>query len=148
MIDRACERNLFARAARAPVGVPSDLAEQVVQALRQRCLDLIGLARRSGLVTAGYEKVRSKLVAGRAAALVQAVDAAPGGRRKMSALAETVMPGLPVVETFTTGELGRVLGRDAAVHVVLAPGTLAERFVSEAARLNAAAGSENTDTRT
>ncbi len=147
MIDRACGRNLFARAARASVSVPGDLAEQVVGALRQRCLDLIGLARRAGLVTAGYERVRLRLAAGRAAALIQAVDAAPGGRRKMSALAESAMPGLPVVEVFTAGELGRVQGRDAAVHVVLAPGTLADRFISEVARLSAAAGIENTDTK-
>ncbi len=145
MIDRACGRNLFARAARASVSVPGDLAEQVAGALRQRCLDLIGLARRGGLVTAGYERVRSRLAAGRAAALIQAVDAAPGGRQKMSALAQSAMPGLPVVEVFTAGELGRVLGRDAAVHVVLAPGTLADRFISEVARSSAAAGIENTD---
>ncbi|MDH3593482.1 MAG: DUF448 domain-containing protein, partial [Rhodospirillales bacterium] len=44
MIDRACGRNLFARAAKASVSVPGDFAEQVVRALRQRCLDLIGLA--------------------------------------------------------------------------------------------------------
>jgi predicted RNA-binding protein YlxR (DUF448 family) len=148
MIDRACERRLFARAARAPVNMPGDLAEQVVRALRQRCLDLIGLARRGGLVTAGFEKVKSRLAAGRAAALIQAVDAAPGGRRKLSALAGSVVPGLPVVEVFTAVELGRVLGRDAAVHVALAPGTLADRFISEVARLRAAAGNENTDTKT
>lgn len=148
MIDRACGRRLFARAARAPVNVPGDLAEQVVQALRRRCLDLIGLARRGGLVTAGFERVKSRLAAGRAAALIQAVDAAPGGRRKLSALAGSATPGVPVVEVFTAGELGRVLGRDAAVHVVLTPGTLADRFISEVARLRAAAGSENTDTKT
>jgi predicted RNA-binding protein YlxR (DUF448 family) len=148
MIDRACGRNLFARAARGPVNVPDDFAQQVVQALRRRCLDLVGLARRGGLVTAGYERVRSKLAAGRAAALVQAVDAAPGGRRKLTALAESATPGLPVVEVFTAGELGRVLGRDVAVHVVLAPGTLTDRFISEVARLSAAAGSEDSETRT
>jgi len=128
--------------------VPGDFAEQVVRALRQRCLDLIGLARRGGLVTAGYERVKSRLAAGRAAALVQAVDAAPGGRRKLSNLAGLAVPGLPVVEVFTAGELGRVLGRDAAVHVVLAPGALTDRFISEVARLSAAAGIENTDTKT
>jgi predicted RNA-binding protein YlxR (DUF448 family) len=145
MIDRACERKLFARAAKVPVRVPDDLAERVVRALRQRCLDLIGLARRGGLVAAGYEKARSRLAAGRAAVLIQAADAAPGGRRKLSALAGSAMPGLPVVEVLTAGELGRVLGREAAVHVVLAPGALADRFISEVARLSAATGSENTD---
>jgi predicted RNA-binding protein YlxR (DUF448 family) len=148
MIERACRRNLFARAARAPVSAPGDLAEQVARGLRRRCLDLIGLARRAGLVTAGYQKVRSQLAAGRAAVLVQAGDAAPGGRAKLAALARAAGPVEPVVEVFSAEELGRVLGRDAAVHVALAPGPLTDRFIAEMARLNAAAGRDNTETGT
>lgn len=144
MLDKACRRNLFARAARAPVGVPGDLAEQVARALRRRCLDLIGLARRAGLVTAGYQKVRSQLAAGRACVLVQARDAARGGREKLAALAKAAAPAGPVVEVFSAEELGRVLGRDSAVHVVLAPGPLTDRFVVEAARLAAVAGGDDT----
>jgi len=148
MIERACRRNLFARAARAPVGVPADLAEQVARLLRRRCLDLIGLARRASLVTAGYQKVRSQLAAGRACVLVQARDAARGGREKLAALARATAPAGPVVEVFSAEELGRVLGRDSAVHVVLAPGPLTDRFVVEAARLAAIAGGDDTQSRT
>ncbi len=144
MLDKACRRNLFARAARAPVGVPGDLAEQVARALRRRCLDLIGLARRAGLVTAGYQKVRSHLIAGRAAVLVQARDAALGGREKLAALARASGLVGPAVEMFDAEELGRVLGRDSAVHVVLAPGGLTDRFIAEAARLEAVTGSDTT----
>ncbi len=144
MLDKACRRNLFARAARAPVGVPGDLAEQVARALRRRCLDLVGLARRAGLVTAGYQKVRSHLTAGRAAVLVQARDAALGGREKLAALARASGLVGPVVEVFDAEELGRVLGRDSAVHVVLAPGGLTERFIAEVARLEAVTGSDTT----
>ena len=144
MIEKACRRNLFARAARAPVGVPGDLIEQVCRALRRRCLDLISLARRAGLVTGGYQKVRSQLAAGRAAVLVQAQDAAPGGREKLAALARASGLAGPVVEVFGAEELGQVLGRDSAVHVVLAPGGLTDRFIAEVARLAAVAGSGTT----
>ena len=144
MLDKACRRNLFARAARAPVGVPGDLAEQVARALRRRCLDLIGLARRAGLVTAGYQKVRSHLIAGRAAVLVQARDAALGGRERLAALARASGLVGPAVEMFDAEELGRVLGRDSAVHVVLAPGGLTDRFIAEAARLEGVTGSDTT----
>lgn len=140
MIEKACRRNLFARAARTPVGVPGDLAEQVARAYRRRCLGLIGLARRAGLVTAGYQKVRSQLAAGRAAVLVQARDAALGGREKLAALARASGLSGPVVEVFGAEELGQILGRDSAVHVVLAPGALTDRFLAEVARLEAVAG--------
>lgn len=144
MLDKACRRNLFARAARARVAVPGDLPEQVTRALRRRCLDLMGLARRAGLVTAGYQKVRSQLTAGRAAVLVQARDAALGGREKLAALARASGLAGPIVEVFDAGELGRVLGRDSAVHVVLAPGGLTDRFVVEVERLEALTGSDTT----
>lgn len=146
MIEKACRRNLFARAARAPVRVPGDLVEQVELALHRRCLDLIGLARRAGLVTAGYQKVRSQLAAGRVGVLVQAEDAAPGGRAKLAAMARAAGPGGSAVEVFGAEELGRVLGRDAAVHVALAPGPLTDRFIAEVERLNAVAGRDNTET--
>ncbi len=145
MLNKACARNLFARAAKAPVTVPADLAEHVVRAQRDRCLDLIGLARRAGLVAAGYEKVRSRLAGHRAGVLVQAVDASPGGRRKLSGLARAAVP---VVEAFTAEELGRTLGREAIVHVALAPGPLTDRFVVEVARLAAVVGGGDDDGRT
>ncbi len=144
MIEKACRRNLFARAARAPVGVPEDLAEQVARAIRRRCLDLIGLARRAGLVTAGHQKVRSQLASGSAAVLVQAQDAARGGREKLAALARASGMIGPVLEVFDAEELGQVLGRDSAVHVVLAPGDLTDRFVAEVARLASVTGSDTT----
>lgn len=137
MLDKACARRLFARAAKAPVSVPDDLADRVAQSLRERCLDLIGLARRTGTLAVGYEKARSRLSRGPAGVLIQAVDGAPGGRHKLSALASAGAPDLPVVELFTAAELGRILGRDAVVHVIMAPGAMAERFVAASARYSA-----------
>ncbi len=141
MIERARGRNLFARAAKRPVSVPEDLAEQVAATLRRRCLDMIGLARRAGDVVGGFEKAKAKLSAGEGAVLIQAVDAAAGGRQKLSALAGAVRNRPASVEIFTAAELGGVLGRDHTVHLVLAPGAIADRFLAEVARLMAVAGS-------
>ncbi len=46
-------------------------------------------------------------------------------------------PGLATVDLFEAQELGRALGRDRAVHVVMAEGRLAERLMTEAGRLTA-----------
>ena len=43
--------------------------------------------------------------------------------------------GLPLVDLFSGAELGRALGRQGVVHLVLAPGRLAESLLGEAARL-------------
>ena len=143
MIERARGRNLFARAAKRPVTVAEDLAEQVAASLRRRCLDLIGLARRAGAAVGGFEKAKAKLAAGEGAVLIQAVDAAPGGRQKLAALAGAARNGPAPVEIFTAAELGGVLGREHTVHLVLAPGAIADRFLTEVARLTALAGAYN-----
>lgn len=144
MIERACGRNLFARAAKQPVKLRDGLVDQVASVLRRRCLDTIGLARRAGLVTNGFEKVKAQLAGGGRMpgrrALVQAVDAALGGRQKLAALAGAVQPSPVLVELFTVDELGGVLGREEAVHLLLAPGSITERFLADAAHLGAVIG--------
>ncbi len=131
MINTACAKNLFAKAARARVTAPVDLADRVERLLARRCLDRIGLARRAGQVVAGSDQVRAWLRAGRAAVLVAADDGAPGGGAGIRALA----PGVPVVDLFSGAELGGALGRQGVAHLVLAPGRLAEGLLAEAARL-------------
>lgn len=137
VIDKACARKMFARAARGPVKVPEDLADRVAQVLRQRGLDLLGLARRSGQVQTGFEKVRGMLRDRRAALLLQALDASAGGRDKLSALGRAANPDLRVVSLFTSAELSQALGRDNAVHVAVEAGTLAQRLSALAVWLEA-----------
>lgn len=147
MMEKACERNLFAKAAKASVRVPEDLIAQVDRLLARHCLELIGLARRAGAAVAGYEKASSWLAARRVGVLLQAVDAAEGGRRKLRALSRAAGPHVPIIELFTAEELGRALGRGAAVHVAVAPAGIVARLTSETARLSALRGAslENGD---
>jgi Predicted nucleic-acid-binding protein implicated in transcription termination len=131
VVNTAVAKRLFAKAARRAVSVPEGLADRVQALLLRRCQDGLGLARRAGQAVCGFEKVKAELKAGRAAALVEARDAAEDGKGKMRALAQA----LPVVEVFDAVELGAPFGRDQAVHVALAPGGLARRLVQEAGLL-------------
>jgi len=129
---RAVAKNPFARAARAPVRVPADLAALTAAALTRRCLAHLGLAKRSGQLVAGFDKVRESLKSGKVSVLVQACDASEDGRGRMRALAT----GLPAVERFTSAELAAAIGRDHVVHMVLTPGKLAKAFLADIARLD------------
>lgn len=131
MIETAAQKRLFAKAARGNVNVPADLADTVAELLRRRCLNHLGLAQRAGLVASGAEKVRAQIATGRTAALVEAADGSEAERRKMSAL----VPGVPVVDVFTSPELGSAIGRDMAVHVALLPGRLTEMILEDAGKL-------------
>ena len=134
-VEKAVKRRLFARALGGPVEAQADLANTVEAALERRFLELLGLCSRAGLVVSGYEKVRSALSAGKAAALLQAADASPDGRGKLLRLAQGVTPGLPVAAVSEAVALGRALGREQAVHLALRPGRLTDSVLREVARL-------------
>ncbi len=128
---RACERGLFARAARRPITVSPDLIDEVEQRLTARILDFLGLARRAGALVTGFDQVRHALAENRVTVLIEACDGARHGRARIGALARD----LPVIAQFDRAALSRSVGRDNVVHAALAPGRLAERILRESARL-------------
>lgn len=144
MFEKAVARNAFAKAARRAVRVEKDLAARTVALLRRRCLELIGLACRGGGAVAGFEKVQAALRSGRfgksavPALWLEAADGAADGRAKLAPLAAAA--GVPLVAVLDRRELGLALGRDEAVHAVLARGPLTARVLREFGRLAALAG--------
>jgi hypothetical protein len=79
----------------------------------------------------GFEKVKAEIQAGRARVLIEARDAAKDGSSKIRALGRE----LPVIDLLDSSELGGVFGRDAAVHGVMGPGTLAKNLLDQAGLL-------------
>jgi predicted RNA-binding protein YlxR (DUF448 family) len=132
VVNRAVRRNLFARAARAPVQVDPGLAEAIEGLLAGRVLDDLGLARRAGQAVTGFEKVRGGLRSGTVAVLVGASDGGSDGRRKLRQLA----PDLPCITGFPRSALSRALGRENVVHAAVAPGALAHRLLRDVERLS------------
>jgi predicted RNA-binding protein YlxR (DUF448 family) len=130
-LERAVAKRLFARAARRPIVLPSGLADRVESLLVQRCCDAIGLARRSGIAVAGFQKVGEAVRAGKVALLLSALDGAEGGRNKIRALGR----GLPLVTVLTSAEMGGVFGRDHVVHVALGGGRLSRRLLADAEKV-------------
>ena len=131
MLAEAVSKGRFSRAAKAKVKAEADLVDEVGAQLVERCLDLMGLARRAGKLVAGFEKVRGLVGGGEAAVIIAARDGAADGRRKISRLAE----GLPIVALFSGQELSLALGRENVVHAALTSGGLADRFLNETVRL-------------
>ncbi len=138
MVNTALAKDLFSGAARRKLNIPAGLVDALESLMVRRCLDFLGLARRTGGVVAGFEKTAAWLGEGKAGVLLQALDGAPGGREKVRALAGN----LPMVSAFTAQELGHALGRDHVVHVMVADGSLAESLIREAGRLMAFRGQD------
>lgn len=131
VLHKALASNVFARAARRSVRIEPGLVERVEQQLSRRLLDGLGLARRAGLVTLGFDQVRDQLQNRAVALLVAAADGAEDGRRKLRALAEDV----PLIVAFSRDELGAAVGREQVVHIAVAPGGLVPRLLRDGERL-------------
>ncbi len=134
-VAAAVKKNLFARSAKAQLKAAPDLADQVAALLRSRLLSALGLARRAGDLTSGFEKVSSTIASGKAAWLIEASDGKPDGRRKILALArkQARPPGL--VGLFDAAELGLALGGENVIHTAFLAGRAAERWAEDVRRL-------------
>ena len=130
-VAAAVEKKLFNKAARRRKDIcPPALPETVETLLYRRCLNLLSVARKSGLVVSGFEKVLEALRKGSVACLHEAADGAADGRQKIVKAAS----GVPVLTLFTAEETGHALGRDACVHAALKNGGATKSFLSEVKR--------------
>jgi len=134
-VDTAARKGLFARAAKAPLKAAPDLADRVEALLRARLLAALGLARKAGDLTFGYERVLAAIETGRAAWLIEASDGSLEGRRKLLAAARRNPDPPRLVAEFTSSELGLALGASNVIHTAYLAGRGAERWTTDVERL-------------
>jgi predicted RNA-binding protein YlxR (DUF448 family) len=134
-IQAAVKKNLFSRAAKAPLKPAADLADTVETLLFRRCLDQLGLARREGVLISGFEKSMAAIRAGKAAWIVEAADGSADGRNKLLALAKHLPRTPKICGIFTADDLSLALGLENAIHAVLLEGGRADRWTMEVERL-------------
>jgi hypothetical protein len=106
------------------------LVDLVTAQVSARVVNLLSLARKSGLAVAGYEKVKDMLQKEDALVLIQACDGSERGKSKLS----TPHYGR-YIGWLTSDELGQAFGRESVIHAALGYGGLSNRVVEEATRL-------------
>jgi uncharacterized protein len=135
LVEQAARKGGFSRSAKAPLKAPADLADQVQAMLERRLLQGLGLARRSGELISGYDRVSEALSKRPVAWLIEASDGASDGRRKLLSVArrQASPPGL--IGVFASGELDLALGLENVIHLALLAGRGAERWTMDVRRL-------------
>jgi predicted RNA-binding protein YlxR (DUF448 family) len=131
-LDLAARKGHFARAAKAPVRVPPDLADRVERLLAERVVDLLALARKAGQAVAGLEKTKAALVSREAVLLLQAAD---GSARERAQLRPPDGED-SLVSCLFGHELGLAFARDRVIHAAVLAGGLGDRVRDEAQRLS------------
>ncbi|HET6618962.1 MAG TPA: RNA-binding protein [Dongiaceae bacterium] len=134
VLDQAVAKNAFSKAARQPVKMDRDLAGRVAALAKREVAEVLGLARKSGQLVAGFEKVEAALRAGKVRVLVAASDGAEDGRGKLARLAGS---GVEICAPLTAAELAQALGREHAVHAAIKAGGLAEKTIIASRRFAA-----------
>ena len=143
-LDQAFARHAFSKAAKQSVKVVPDLGAQVAALAKREVAELLGLARKSGQLVAGFEKVEAALRAGKVRLLVAASDGAEDGRGKLARLAGS---GVEICAPLTAAELAQALGREHAVHAAIKAGGIAEKTIIAARRFVALAQGPETGAR-
>jgi hypothetical protein len=124
-LAQAIKTNAFAKAAKQNARIPADLTARVTLLLRQDVSHLLGLARKTGDLTTGFEKVERNLRADHVRLLIAASDGAADGRTKLARLAGS---DVEIWSPLSATELAAALGKETAVHVALKPSGIAERL--------------------
>jgi ribosomal protein L7Ae-like RNA K-turn-binding protein len=130
-VETARAKNMFAHAFRAPAKPPADLVPRIERLLAERCIALIGFARRADQIFVGRDQVKAAISAGQVALLVAAADSE--GRDATDLAARF---GGERFSVLTSAELGAALGREGIVHMGVKPGRLAETLARELRRLH------------
>ena len=139
-VQTAAKRGGFSRAAKTKLTASPDLGDVVERLLKTRLLAGLGLARRAGDLTLGFEKVAAAVSAGKAAWLIEAADGADDGRRKMLQVVRRAQgAGLSaprLIGLFGSEELGLALGLGNVIHLAFLAGRGAERWTLDVERLS------------
>jgi hypothetical protein len=134
-VETAGRKGLFARAAKARLTAPAGLADQIAALLQIRLLAALGLARKAGDLTFGFERVLAAVASGKVAWLIEASDGAEDGRRKLLAAARRAPAKPRVLAAFSSSELGLALGGSNVIHTAFLAGRGAERWTVDVERL-------------
>jgi predicted RNA-binding protein YlxR (DUF448 family) len=135
-VATAARKNAFSRAAKAKLTASADLADQVDALLVRRILAGLGLARRAGDLTLGFEGVIAAIRAGKVAWIVEASDGAADGRRKLLYAAKALPKPPRLLGAFDSDELSLALGLGNVIHLAFLAGRGAERWTTDVERLS------------
>lgn len=133
ILEKAIQKKLFSKAFKETVQIPSDLCDETERLLRQKCLDLMGLVRKSGRLVFGFESVKKALSVEKPLLLLEAFDAAENGRNKLLRPKDDFV----ICSCFSREELGQISGQDTQVHVAVFSGKISEELKKTILKLTA-----------
>lgn len=132
-VQQAVADDMFSKAAGRVLLVPPLLADRLDDLLVDQLLGQLGMARRGGVLAAGFAKVEASVRKGEARLVIAAQDAATDGRGKIAALAR--QKNVPIITELSVTALSSALGLENAVHLAITNNGWARSIAQKASRL-------------
>lgn len=135
ILDKGLHNGVFSRAFKAQSTPMYDLPGEVERQLLQRCIGLLGMAKKSGVAVLGFDQVRAYIRKQEPGWLIEASDGAEDGRNKVHFLAKAIYEDVKVAGALSSAELGMAFGREHVIHALLEQGSLSDAFAVAYRRL-------------
>jgi uncharacterized protein len=138
LVDKAVQKQLFARALKSDVKALPELGEQVDRLLVSQMTGMMNMARKAGQFVSGTMKVDNAVRSGAALAVFHATDAAPDGVRKVSQARKAWMltmdepEEIPAFQLMSFDEMQELMGDNAFIHAVALAGQAGQGVVKRA----------------
>jgi len=146
LIEKAVQKNIYARALKKDVKPSPELAAQVERLLVTSMTGMMNMARKAGQFVSGSTKVDSAVRSGGALAVFHATDAAADGVRKVSQARRAwqmimdVPEEVPAFQLLSYEEMQELMGDNAFIHAVALAGQAGEGVVKRAKLLESYRG--------
>ncbi len=135
ILEKAIKANSFANSLKQKCTPSLDLVEQTQSALMQKCLNMLGFAKRAGEIILGFDTIIDSIKNKPPGFIIEASDSAKDGREKIIGLARAKWGEVKIIGCFNSQELSQIFGRDNAIHALFSKGVFANNWQMEIARL-------------
>ncbi|MEQ9314296.1 MAG: RNA-binding protein [Henriciella sp.] len=145
VVEKAIKTDALSRAFKAKTPMAEGVLELIEAQLVQRCIGVLGMARKAGDVVLGFDQVRAYLRKDAPGYLLEASDGSEDGRNKVHFLAKAMYDSPRIAGALTSAELGMAFGRERVIHGLLQEGPLSDSFDTAYLRLTGFRTAPETD---
>lgn len=135
IVATGVKERVFSRAFKQQSTPMDGMLDEIERQLTQRCIGLLGMAKKGGLAVLGFDQVRAYIRKQKPGWLLEASDGAEDGRNKVHFLAKAIYEDVKVAGALSSAELGMAFGRQHVIHALLEQGSLSDAFTVAYQRL-------------
>lgn len=119
-VQKAIDKNYFAKSAKQKVNIREDLVEHVLASLKQALINTLCLANRAGILAAGSDQCLDVLRRNQAGLYLTSSPQSSDMRQRI----EAKNPSLHLIDYLSDTELGHIIGRPELTHMIVKTGNL------------------------